>query len=70
MVEAFYAPDGDGFVASDLTRGPWDEQSQHAGPPCALLGRALDLSGAIEAAQLVRVTYEIVRPVPIARSRR
>ena len=67
MVEAFYAPDGDGFVASDLTRGPWDEQSQHAGPPCALLGRALDLSGAIEAAQLVRVTYEIVRPVPIAR---
>jgi hypothetical protein len=65
--EAFYTPDRDGFLASELTRGPWDEQSQHAGPPCALLGRALDLAGAIEAAQLVRVTYEIVRPVPIAR---
>ncbi len=67
MSEAFYTPDGEGFLASELTRGPWDEQSQHAGPPCALLGRALDLAGAIEAAQLVRVTYEIVRPVPIAR---
>jgi hypothetical protein len=65
--ESFYIPDGDGFVASELTRGPWDEKSQHAGPPCALLGRALDLAGAIEGAQIVRVTYEIVRPVPIAR---
>jgi hypothetical protein len=65
--EAFYTPDGDGFVASELTRGPWDEKSQHAGPPCALLGRALDRTGAIADAQVVRVTYEIVRPVPIAR---
>ena len=67
MSEAFYLPDGDGFVASELTRGPWDEQSQHAGPPCALLGRALDQAGAIEGAQVARITYEIVRPVPIAR---
>jgi hypothetical protein len=65
--EAFYTPDGGGFVASELTRGPWDEQSQHAGPPCALLGRELDRAGKIANAQLVRVTYEIVRPVPIAR---
>jgi hypothetical protein len=64
---AFYAPDGDGFSASELTRGPWEAESQHAGPPCALLGRALDTTGAIVDAQLVRVTYEIVRPVPIAR---
>ncbi len=67
MAEAFYTPDGDGFDASELTRGPWDEGSQHAGPPCALLGRALDRAGAIESAQIVRITYEIVRPVPIAR---
>ncbi len=67
MSEAFYTPDGDGFAATELTRGPWDEKSQHAGPPCALLGRALDRAGAIKGAQVVRVTYEIVRPVPIAR---
>lgn len=67
MSAAFYAPDGDGFVASELTRGPWDERSQHAGPPCALLGRALDRAGGLESGQLARVTYEILRPVPIAR---
>ncbi len=67
MTAAFYLPDGDGFAATELTRGPWDKGSQHAGPPCALLGRALDTTGAIVDAQLVRVTYEIVRPVPIAR---
>jgi hypothetical protein len=64
---AFYLPDGDGFAATELTRGPWDEASQHAGPPCALLGRALDGAGRLEHGQLARVTYEILRPVPIAR---
>jgi hypothetical protein len=67
VADAFYAPDGDGFAASELTRGPWDEGSEHAGPPCALLGRALDAAGGLEHAQLARVTYEILRPVPIAR---
>lgn len=67
MSEAFYTPAGSGFAATDRTRGPWDEGSQHAGPPCALLGRALDQAGAIEPAQVARITYEIVRPVPIAR---
>jgi hypothetical protein len=65
--EAFYTPDGDGFRASELTRGPWDEGSQHAGPPSALLGRALDRAGDLDHAQIARVTYEILRPVPIAR---
>jgi hypothetical protein len=64
---AFYVTDGDGFVATELTRGPWDADSQHAGPPSALLGRALDAAGRLESAQLARVTYEILRPVPIAR---
>ena len=64
--QAFYVPDGEGFAATELTRGPWDRDSQHAGPPCALLGRALDAAGQIEG-QLARITYEILRPVPIAR---
>jgi hypothetical protein len=67
VTDAFYVPDGDGFAAQELTRGPWDEASQHAGPPCALLGRALDGAGGLELGQLVRVTYEILKPVPIAR---
>ncbi|HEX2160697.1 MAG TPA: thioesterase family protein [Thermoleophilaceae bacterium] len=67
MAESFYVADGVGFAATELTRGPWDEGSQHAGPPCALLGREIDSAGRLEHGQLARITYEILRPVPIAR---
>ena len=33
MPDSFYEPDGDRFVSTELTRGPWDPGSQHAGPP-------------------------------------
>ena len=36
MSSTFYVPDGGSFVSSQLTRGPWDSDSQHAGPPGAL----------------------------------
>jgi Thioesterase-like superfamily len=62
--DAFFAPDGDRFVPSELTRGPWDPDSQHAGPPAALIGRAIDAHG--EQAQVGRITFDILRPVPIA----
>jgi hypothetical protein len=59
---AFYELDGDAFVPSELTRGPWDPGAQHAGPPSALLGRAIEAPGR----QVGRITIEILRPVPIA----
>ena len=37
MSSAFYVPEGGEFVSSELTRGPWDPGSQHAGPPAALI---------------------------------
>lgn len=67
--EAFFLPDGDGFVATELTQGPWDVGAQHAGPPSALLGRALERCEARDDAMIARVTLEILRPVPIARLR-
>lgn len=68
---AFYEPLGRGrFDSSELTRGPWDAESQHAGPPAALLARAIeDCPGIGESAadRLVgRITFEILKPVPIA----
>ncbi len=67
MSDAFYVPDGDAFVSTELTRGPWDPGSQHAGPPAALLGRELERLPAEDGVRQVgRVTYEILRPVPIA----
>jgi Thioesterase-like superfamily len=64
-VPAFYEPDGAGYLATELTRGPWDPGAQHAGPPAALLGRELELLPEAEDFQLSRITFEILRPVPI-----
>ncbi|MDQ3644328.1 MAG: thioesterase family protein [Actinomycetota bacterium] len=63
---AFYASDGATYDPSELTRGPWDPGSQHAGPPCALLAGELDRAGEIRQARVARITFEILRPVPIA----
>jgi hypothetical protein len=65
--EAFYVPDGDALVSTELTRGPWDPNAQHAGPPSALLARALERCEPREGLRIGRVTVEILAPVPIAR---
>ena len=62
---AFYEPDGGGFRATELTRGPWDPGAQHAGPPAALLGRAFEGLPEAEDFQLSRLTFEIMRSIPI-----
>ena len=66
----FYVSDGDLLVATELTRGPWDASSQHAGPPAALLGRAVErcdgIGERVADRHVGRITYEILAPVPIA----
>jgi hypothetical protein len=71
--DSFYEPDGDRFVSTELTRGPWDPGSQHAGPPAALIGREVERLGGGRIggeggppAQVGRITYEVMRSVPIA----
>jgi hypothetical protein len=64
--DVFFVADGRRYVPTELTRGPWDPDSQHAGPPAALIGREIArLDGAVER-YVGRITYEILRPVPIA----
>ena len=64
---SFYEPLGDGrFASTSHTAGPWDPQFQHAGPPAALLGRALEGCEPHEGFVLARLTFEILRPVPVA----
>jgi len=62
--DALYIPDGDRFVSTELTRGPWDPSAQHGGPPSALIARAIERLAPDDLA-LVRLTVEIMRPVPI-----
>lgn len=68
--DAFYIHRDGSYRSSELTRGPWDRESQHAGPPTALLAREIErLSGIGEDRadrHVGRITFEILRPVPIA----
>jgi len=64
--EAFFVPQGDAYVPTELTRGPWDPDSQHAGPPAALLGREIERLDGEGERQVGRITFEILRAVPIA----
>jgi Thioesterase-like superfamily len=63
---AFYVPEGDRFVPTELTRGPWDPDAQHAGPPAGLIAREVEGLESDEQRQVVRITFEILRSVPIA----
>jgi len=64
--ESFYEPDGTRFVSTELTRGPWDPEFQHAGPPAALLGREVEQLEDAGEFQIARITFDILRAVPIA----
>jgi hypothetical protein len=64
MTDAFYVGDGDRFVATEHTRGPWSPAHQHGGPPAALMARALER--AAPGLMLARMTVDLLRPVPIA----
>ena len=66
MPAAFYELDGERFVPSELTRGPWDPGAQHAGPPSALVAREIARTEARDDVRVGRITLEIMRPVPLA----
>jgi hypothetical protein len=58
---AFYADLGDGaFRASVHTTGPWDPGAQHAGPPSALLARAIERVAPRDDVMVARVTVEVL----------
>lgn len=66
LPSALFVSDGDRWLPTGLTRGPWDPAFQHAGPPAALLAREIEAAGGIEGGQTVRLSYDILRPVPVA----
>jgi hypothetical protein len=66
VAESFYEHEGELLVPTELTRGPWDPGAQHAGPPAALLGRVVEGLEEGSEFQLARITFEILRSVPIA----
>lgn len=71
MTDAVYEDRGDGVViATEFSRGPWDPNAQHGGAPAAMLMRAFENldDGGLDLA-IGRVTYELLRPVPLGELR-
>ena len=58
------------FRASPLTGGPWHPDHQHAGPPSALICRAVERAAAGAGLDhLGRLTVNLLRPAPIGECR-
>ena len=62
-MNAFFFRDGDWFVGNDPARGPWSADSCHAGPATAVIAGASE--ALVPERQLVRLTVNYVRPVPM-----
>lgn len=66
MSAAFYTQvDENRFESSPLTAGPWGPYAQHAGPPSALLVRAMERVDSAPGMRLARVSVDVLGPVPI-----
>lgn len=66
MTDALYVADGDRFVPTPFSTGPWAPDAQHGGAPAALLTGLIERVEAAGPMLISRVTFELMRPVPIA----
>jgi Thioesterase-like superfamily len=63
---AYVALTADSYRPSALTRGPWHPDHQHAGPPIALMCRAIENAALnLGLTHLSRLTANLLRPAPI-----
>jgi hypothetical protein len=63
---ALFVRDGDRLVPTEYALGPWSPGALHGGPVAALVTRAAEATEGGEDLQLVRITLELLRPVPRA----
>jgi hypothetical protein len=66
LPEAFYHRLAPGrYQATVATAGPWSPQAQHAGPPAALLARAIEHTEPRAGFRVARISIELPRPIPL-----
>jgi len=63
---ALFVPDGEFMVPTERSRGPWSPKALHGGPVAALGAWAIERDAGESGLQVVRVTVELLRPVPLA----
>jgi len=65
MPEALFVRKGQSFEPTGLTRSYWSASAQHGGPPVGLLARAVEQVPTSTPMQVVRLTVDLYRTVPI-----
>jgi hypothetical protein len=65
-MHAIYRVDGNRVEASPNSAGPWDATMQHGSAPAALVTWAAEAIPTSVSMQIVRVTIDLMRPVPVA----
>lgn len=61
-----YRVEHDTAFPTEYTAGPWGDRLQHGGAPTALISWAAERLATREPMQVVRITVDLLRPVPIA----
>ncbi len=62
---ALFHQDGNAFLPTRLTQGPWDPGAQFGGSPAALLATLVDQVPSLVPMQIARLTVDLLRPVPL-----
>jgi hypothetical protein len=65
-MEAIYRVDGNRVVTSPPAAGPWDPTMQHGSAPSSLVIWAAETIPTPQPMQIVRLTVDLMRPVPVA----
>jgi Thioesterase-like superfamily len=65
-MNCLYRVDQDVATPTAYTAGPWGDDLQHGGAPTALISWAAERMPTREPMQVVRITVDLLRPVPIA----
>ena len=62
---ALFVADGEQFLPTSLTEGPWDPAAQFGGAPAALLATLVEQTPSLVPMQIGRLTVDLMRPVPV-----
>lgn len=64
--DALFHRDGDRFIPTVATQGPWDPGAQHGGPVASLLTHGVEQLPTLVPMAIARLTFDLLRPAPIA----
>lgn len=62
---ALFVADGDRFIPTPLSGGPWSPEHQFGGSAAALLATVIEDIPTLVPQQVVRLTVDLMRPVPV-----